>query len=155
MHLAKEILGGKYEFILTTHIDKGHIHNHLIFNAVNFTDYHHYHSNKRSYHYIRRGSDRLCKEHGLSVIISGQDKGKSYAEHAAVSLKKGAVYQASRKTEKGGFDFSYFIKLLLRAKLARSCCVVFGNYYSGSLVLLYCIKKINKCRNEGDNITKR
>ena len=30
MELAKEILGGKYEFVLTTHIDKGHIHNHLI-----------------------------------------------------------------------------------------------------------------------------
>ena len=49
MQLAKEILGGKYEFVLTTHIDKGHIHNHLIFNAVSFTDHKHYHSNKRSY----------------------------------------------------------------------------------------------------------
>lgn len=83
MQLAKEILGGQYEFVLTTHIDKGHIHNHLIFNAVSFTDYHHYHSNKRSYHFIRRVSDRLCKENGLSVIIPGQDKGKSYAEHSA------------------------------------------------------------------------
>ena len=44
MQLAKEILGGKYEFVLTTHIDKGHIHNHLIFNAVSFTDHKHYHS---------------------------------------------------------------------------------------------------------------
>ena len=49
LQLAKEILGGKYEFVLTTHIDKGHIHNHLIFNAVSFTDHKHYHSNKRSY----------------------------------------------------------------------------------------------------------
>ena len=39
MQLTKEILGGKHEFVLTTHIDKGHIHNHLIFNAVNFTDH--------------------------------------------------------------------------------------------------------------------
>ena len=83
MELAKEILGGKYEFVLTTHIDKDHVHNHLIFNAVSFADHKHYHSNKRSYHYIRRTSDRLCKEHGLSVIIPGQDKGKSYIEHQA------------------------------------------------------------------------
>ena len=76
MELAKEILGGKYEFVLTTHIDKDHVHNHLIFNVVSFADHKHYHSNKRSYHYIRRTSDRLCKEHGLSVIIPGQDKGK-------------------------------------------------------------------------------
>lgn len=80
MELAKEILGGKYEFVLTTHIDKDHVHNHLIFNAVSFTDHKHYHSNKRSYHDIRRTSDRLCKEHGLSVIIPGQDKGISCAE---------------------------------------------------------------------------
>ena len=53
MELAREVLGGKYEFVLTTHIDKDHVHNHLIFNAVSFTDHKHYHSNKRSYHEIR------------------------------------------------------------------------------------------------------
>ena len=95
MQLAKEILGGKYEFVLTTHIDKGHIHNHLIFNAVSFTDHKHYHSNKRSYHEIRRTSDRLCREHGLSVIVPGQDKGKSYIEHQAA--QSGTSYKAKLK----------------------------------------------------------
>ena len=95
MELAKEILGGKYEFVLTTHIDKDHVHNHLIFNAVSFADYKHYHSNKRSYHYIRRTSDRLCREHGLSVIIPGQDKGKSYIEHQAT--QNGTSYKAKLK----------------------------------------------------------
>lgn len=95
MQLAKEILGGKYEFVLTTHIDKDHVHNHLIFNAVSFTDHKHYHSNKRSYHYIRRTSDRICKEHGLSVIIPGQDKGKSYIEHQAAQA--GTSYKAKLK----------------------------------------------------------
>ena len=84
LELAKEILGGKYEFVLTTHIDRGHIHNHVIWNAVSFADHKHYHSNKRSYYEIRRTSDRLCKEHGLSIIIPGQEKGKSYVEHQAV-----------------------------------------------------------------------
>lgn len=95
IQLAKEILGGKYEFVLTTHIDKDHVHNHLIFNAVSFTDHRHYHSNKRSYHYIRRTSDRICKEHGLSVIIPGQDKGKSYIEHTATQA--GTSYKAKLK----------------------------------------------------------
>ncbi len=95
MQLAKEILGGKYEFVLTTHIDKEHVHNHLIFNAVSFTDHKHYHSNKRSYHYIRRTSDRLCKEHGLSVIIPGKNKGKSYIEHQA--SQTGTSYKAKLK----------------------------------------------------------
>ena len=100
MELAKEILGGKYEFVLTTHIDKDHVHNHLIFNAVSFTDHKHYHSNKRSYHYIRRTSDRLCKEHGLSVIIPGQDKGKSYIEHQAT--QNGTSYKA--KLQREGYE---------------------------------------------------
>ena len=95
MQLAKEILGDKYEFVLTTHIDKGHIHNHLIFNAVSFTDHKHYHSNKCSYHEIRRASDRLCKEHGLSVIVPGRDKGKSYIEHQAA--QNGTSYKAKLK----------------------------------------------------------
>ena len=96
MLLAKEIFGGKYEFVLTTHIDKDHVHNHLIFNAVSFADHKHYHSNKRSYHEIRRVSDRLCKEHGLSVVIPGQDKGKSYIEHQAT--RSGTSYKARLKT---------------------------------------------------------
>lgn len=92
MELAKEILGGKYEFVLTTHIDKDHVHNHLIFNAVSFADHKHYHSNKRSYHYIRRTSDRLCKEHGLSVIIPGQDK------HAGTYRQLKPLYDRYRKS---------------------------------------------------------
>ena len=47
MQFADEILGGKYEYVLTTHIDKDHVHNHLIFNAVDFVDYHAYKSYKR------------------------------------------------------------------------------------------------------------
>ena len=95
MELAREVLGGKYEFVLTTHIDKDHVHNHLIFNAVSFQDHKHYHSNKRSYHFIRRTSDRICKEHGLSVIVPGRDKGKSYIEHQAA--QNGISYKAKLK----------------------------------------------------------
>lgn len=95
VQLAKEVLGGKYEFVLTTHIDKGHIHNHLIFNSVSFQDHKHYHSNKRSYHFICRTSDRLCKEHGLSVIVPSQDKGKSYIEHHAAQT--GTSYKVKLK----------------------------------------------------------
>ena len=95
LELAKEILGGKYEFVLTTHTDRGHIHNHVIWNAVSFTEHKHFHSNKRSYYEIRRASDRLCKEHGLSVIVPGQEKGKSYVEHQAI--RNGTSYKAKLK----------------------------------------------------------
>ena len=44
------------------------------------------------YHFIRRTSDRICKEHGLSVIVPGQDRGKSYIEHQAE--RNGTSYKA-------------------------------------------------------------
>jgi len=93
--LAEKILGGKYEYVLTTHVDKGHLHNHLIFNAVSFVDYKKYHSNKQSYHFIRRTSDRICAAHGLSVIEPGTDRGKSYKEYTAE--KQGQSYKAKLK----------------------------------------------------------
>jgi len=76
--LADEVLQGKYPYVLTTHIDKGHVHNHVIFCAVDMVNQRKYVSNRQSYAYIRRTSDRLCKEHGLSVVVPGQDRGKSY-----------------------------------------------------------------------------
>jgi hypothetical protein len=81
--LADEITKGRHEYVLTTHIDKGHIHNHLIFCAASFIDYKKYISNKKSYFEIRNASDKLCKEYDLSVVTPGQEKGKSYAEYAA------------------------------------------------------------------------
>ena len=80
--LADAVTKGRYEYVLTTHIDKGHVHNHIIFCAVNFVDYHKYNSNKRSYYGIRNISDRLCYENGLSVITPEKGrKGKSYIEY--------------------------------------------------------------------------
>ena len=95
--LADAVTKGQHEYVLTTHIDKGHIHNHIIFCAVNFVDYHKYNSNKRSYYGIRNISDKLCRENGLSVVIPGKgSKGKSYAEYTAE--KQGTSYKAKLKT---------------------------------------------------------
>lgn len=80
--LADAVTKGQHEYVVTTHIDKGHIHNHIIFCAVNFVDHHKYNSNKRSYYGIRNMSDKLCRENGLSVVVPGKgSKGKSYAEY--------------------------------------------------------------------------
>ena len=68
MELCKKILKEDYEFVLATHIDRGHIHNHIIFNNVNYNTGKCYQSNKKSYHKIRYQSDELCKENKLSVI---------------------------------------------------------------------------------------
>ena len=92
---ADEILGGKYEYVLITHIDKDHVHNHLIFNAVDFVNYHAYKSYKRIYYDMREVSDRLCKENGLSVIPPSQNKGMGYKEYT--EAKRGTSWKQKLK----------------------------------------------------------
>lgn len=70
LELCESVLGGKYEYVLATHIDKVHIHNHIIFNSVDVDEGKVYHSYYGSYMNIRNQSDRLCKEHNLSVLDS-------------------------------------------------------------------------------------
>ena len=119
MRLAQEVLSGKYEFVLTTHIDRGHIHNHIIFNAVSFIDYKKYQSNKLSYRFIRQTSDKLCEEYGLSVIRNPKSKGKSYIEHTAA--KQGKSWKAQLKMAvdiniSRAKDFDEFLRLMKQSR---------------------------------------
>ena len=81
MEFAAEYLPD-YEVVIGTHVDKKHIHSHLLFNSVNAQTGKKYHiSNREYYSQIRAISDRLCKEHGLSVIMEGQpSQAVSYIE---------------------------------------------------------------------------
>ena len=117
--LADAVTKGQYEYVLTTHIDKGHVHNHIIFCAVNFVDYHKYNSNKRSYYGIRSMSDRLCRENGLSVVVPQKGgKGKSYAEYLAE--KTGTSWKGKLKIAVDGLipQVSSFEELLSRLQAA-------------------------------------
>ena len=69
---GREHLPG-YEVVIAVHVDRQHIHGHLIFNSVNADTGEKYHSNAQTYYsQIRAVSDRLCREHGLSVVMAGQ-----------------------------------------------------------------------------------
>ena len=117
--LADAVTKGKYEYVLTTHIDKGHVHNHIIFCAVNFVDYHKYNSNKRSYYGIRNMSDRLCRENGLSVVVPQKGgKGKSYAEY--IAEKTGTSWKGKLKIAVDALipQVSSFEELLSRLQAA-------------------------------------
>ena len=74
IELCEKILGNKYEYVLATHIDKYHIHNHIIFNSIDVDEGKVYYSYYSSYMNIRNQSDRLCKEHNLSVIDQETEK---------------------------------------------------------------------------------
>ena len=111
LELCKKILKDEYEFILSTHIDKGHIHNHIIFNNVNMVTGKCYQSNKRSYHQIRYQSDKLCKENSLSVIDEYYERfkkkyrtnGKSWYENE--QAKNGTSWKSKLQ-----FDIDRMIK---------------------------------------------
>ncbi|RVU55437.1 relaxase/mobilization nuclease domain-containing protein [Anaerosphaera multitolerans] len=93
---ANKILKNHYEYVLTTHIDKGHIHNYILFNNVSFEDGKSYISNKKTYKQIRNISDELCREYGLHVIEEeSKEKGKSYKEH--MEKNKGTSWKAQLK----------------------------------------------------------
>ena len=78
--LARKLTGNEHEFIISTHLDRGHIHNHIIFNQVNFINHKYFKSNIKTTKVLRQLSDELCEAHGLSVIKSPKAKGKSYYE---------------------------------------------------------------------------
>ena len=83
VELADKLLEGKYSYIVSTHIAKGHVHNHIIFCAADNVNHQKYHDCKQSYRRIRSLSDSLCKEHDLSVITPGENRGKTYKEWQA------------------------------------------------------------------------
>ena len=111
LELCKKILKDEYEFVLSTHIDKGHIHNHIIFNNVNMVTGKCYQSNKKSYHKIRYQSDKLCKDNNLSVIDEHYESfkkkykvnGKSWYENE--QAKKGTSWKSRLQ-----FDIDRLIK---------------------------------------------
>jgi hypothetical protein len=82
--LAQELWGNRFEVVVSTHLDKHHLHNHFVINSVSFMDGKRYYDNNTSYALLRQTSDRLCREYSLSVIENPQrGKSKHHAEWQA------------------------------------------------------------------------
>lgn len=95
IELADKLLENKYSYVIATHIDREHCHNHIIFCAVDNVEHKKYNDCKRTYRHIRNLSDELCREHGLSVIIPAGQKGKSHYEWQMA--KVGTSWKAQMK----------------------------------------------------------
>ncbi|XID93357.1 relaxase/mobilization nuclease domain-containing protein [Paenibacillaceae bacterium WGS1546] len=82
--LAQALWGERFEVVVATHLDKDHLHNHFVLNSVSFMDGKRYYDNKASYALMRQTSDRLCREHALSVIEHPErGKARQYGEWRA------------------------------------------------------------------------
>ena len=97
VELADKLLEGKYSYVVSTHIDKGHVHNHIIFCAADNVNHEKYHDCKKTYYNIRSLSDDLCREHELSIITPGEKRGKTYKEWQAG--KNGSAWKEQLKAD--------------------------------------------------------
>ena len=115
MELADRVLEGKYSYVVSTHIDKGHVHNHIIFCAANNIDHRKYNSCKQTYYRIRRLSDELCKDHNLSVIKPGGERGQKYNVWASEKNKRPKLRADINAAIRSSDSYEEFLQLM-RAK---------------------------------------
>lgn len=112
--LAEQVLKGRFEAVITTHLNTSHYHNHIVFNSVSMLDGRKYHSNSCSYYNdIRKLSDGLCRKYGLSVIKTNDGKGKTYAEWQAEKEGKAtwrtAIRMDIRESVQSSFTWKQFV----------------------------------------------
>lgn len=115
--LARRLWGEKYQVLVATHLDKeNHLHSHFVINTVSFVDGIKFHRTEKDYYDMRRASDELCREYGLSVIEEPKPgKAKHYGEWRAEQeqrptwrgLVRSDVDEAIRQsmTERQFYDF--------------------------------------------------
>ena len=113
--LADKIFAGKFLYVCATHIDRGHVHNHIIANSVSFEDGRKFLSRRSTMYEIRNISDELCRENGLSVIEKPKEKGRSQYERGLE--KKGQSWKAllRKNIDKAilnATDFDDFLRIM-------------------------------------------
>jgi len=87
--LAEKLWGERHQVVVTTHLDKEtHLHNHFVLNTVSFVDGLKFYRSEQDYHNMRKESDSLCRENGLSVVEAGYSKSKHHAEWQAEQNNK-------------------------------------------------------------------
>ena len=114
--LAERLWGERFEVIVATHLNTNCYHNHFVINSVSFMDGKRYYDNKATYALMRKESDRLCREYGLSVVENPERRGKHYAEWKAEKEGKptwrGMIRKDVDKAIIGSMSFQAFLRSL-------------------------------------------
>lgn len=118
--LANELWGDRFQVVVTTHLNKEHLHNHFVINSVSFKDGYKYYDNHYTYALIRNKSDEICREYNLSVIdekackytkINYAEFYKQYEKHDSLTqkAKKDLDFAISQ-----AFSYSDFFDLMYK-----------------------------------------
>ena len=106
--LANELWGEKFQLIVSTHLNTDNIHNHFVINSVSFLDGKRFCNTKRDYALMRKTSDRLCKEYGLSVLKQEE----KYNKYATSNLYKELMRDSIDYAIASSKDYDEFIQIL-------------------------------------------
>ncbi|MCL1877783.1 MAG: relaxase/mobilization nuclease domain-containing protein [Defluviitaleaceae bacterium] len=120
--LAHELMGGNHAFIVATHVDRQHLHNHVIINSVNLDCTKKFRNPIRSYKILREISDRICAEHNLSVIAK-PDHAKTVSNRYREPSKRDKLTQMIDDVilQSRPKDFDEFLKQLKSAGCKIKC----------------------------------
>ena len=165
--LAQKLWGQKFQVLVATHLDKGHLHNHFVINSVSFVNGKKFNDNLRTYYEMRRVSDLLCEQNQLSVIKNPKSKTPRniyFAEKNGEPTKYNLMREAVDKAISMSYDRADFVKILRllgyvintpdNRKYATICEI--GSHKPTRLYRLgdrYTIEGINEgLRNNGKNV---
>lgn len=113
--LARRLWGDRFQILITTHLDKNHLHNHFCLNSVSFVDGKKFRGGSKAYWQMRAESDKICAEYGLSVI-KNPGKGKNYAEwkaeHEGRPTVRSQIKDELDEIIKASYSYEQFWKIL-------------------------------------------
>lgn len=115
VELARRLWSDRFQILITTHLDKNHLHNHFCLNSVSFVDGKKFRGGSKAYWQMRAESDKICAEYGLSVI-KNPGKGKNYAEWKAEyegrPTVRGQIKEELDEIIKVSYTYEQFWKIL-------------------------------------------
>ncbi len=107
---AERLFENRYQFVVCTHLDKEHLHNHIVINPISILDGKRYHNSMKDIYKLREISDEICNEYGLSIIDEPKGKGQSRNEYYQARSYIREIKKDMDDAIKRNYDFDSFIK---------------------------------------------
>ena len=122
--LANEMWGDRFQVVVSTHLNTQHLHNHFVINSVSFKDGKKYYSNLTNTALLRKTSDEICEEYGLSVLKEKTCKsGINFENFYKKSMRDSDYYKFAKE------DIDYAIKHSYTLKQFQQMLVSMGYSY--------------------------